>query len=228
MPASKDWLAQDHEGLFNQAGQTRDYLSIPANQKRMGIEGNILAWVNNNFKPRHDSFTSAYNQWRDPEERSPVRTRELFAAEKAFKPCYRKLYSGFLRENPLVTATDLRAMGLPARNTKRVPARVATIAPYLRVNTRVPRNVIIHFSGKEDRSKAKPAGQRGVEIRWAILPAPPATIDELVNTSSSTRSPFTLDFPDDQRGRLLYLATRWVNTRGEKGPWGESTMTIIP
>jgi hypothetical protein len=32
---------------------------------------------------------------------------------------YRKLYNGFLRENPLVSDTDLEGMGLPEQSGKR-------------------------------------------------------------------------------------------------------------
>jgi hypothetical protein len=32
----------------------------------------------------------------------------------------------------------------------------------------------------------------------------------------------------EDRGKKLYFALRWENTRGEKGPWSEIHSTIIP
>jgi hypothetical protein len=31
-----------------------------------------------------------------------------------------------------------------------------------------------------------------------------------------------------QRGKTVYFALRWENTRGEKGPWSEIMSAIIP
>jgi hypothetical protein len=35
-------------------------------------------------------------------------------------------------------------------------------------------------------------------------------------------------FENDQRGKTVYFALRWENTRGEKGPWSAIQIAIIP
>lgn len=38
----------------------------------------------------------------------------------------------------------------------------------------------------------------------------------------------TLTFDENQRGKTVYFALRWENTRGEKGPWSQIVSSIIP
>ncbi|MDR0743629.1 MAG: hypothetical protein LBF05_04640, partial [Tannerella sp.] len=69
---------------------------------------------------------------------------------------------------------------------------------------------------------------RGVEIRWAILSAPPGSIDELIHSSFVIHTPFTLTFDESERGKKVYFILRWENTRGQKGPWSEIVSAVIP
>jgi hypothetical protein len=68
----------------------------------------------------------------------------------------------------------------------------------------------------------------GVEIRWAILDAPPVVIDDLLHSTFSTRSPHMFEFKGNDRGKTVYFCLCWLNTRGQKGPWGEIVSAIIP
>ncbi|MDR1666081.1 MAG: hypothetical protein LBS03_00065, partial [Bacteroidales bacterium] len=150
-------------------------------------------------------------------------------AEAAFKPLYRQLYNGFLRENPLVTDADLIAMGLPARGSGgRTPAPDPTTAPFGEVKTPSPGVVDIHFRDAGSESRKKPAGVHGAEIRWTVSDTPVTDWTQLVNSSFDTNSPLRLSFAGADRGHRLYFALRWENTRGVKGPWSEIQETIIP
>jgi hypothetical protein len=50
----------------------------------------------------------------------------------------------------------------------------------------------------------------------------------LTHSAFDTRSPLKLQFENDLRGKTLYFAMRWENTRGEKGPWSPIMSVIIP
>jgi hypothetical protein len=54
------------------------------------------------------------------------------------------------------------------------------------------------------------------EIAWIISDVPPTKWEELIHSNFDTRSPFILSFENDQRGKTVYFALRWENTRGEK------------
>jgi hypothetical protein len=53
-------------------------------------------------------------------------------------------------------------------------------------------------------------------------------VEDLIHSAFDTRSPFTLSFDENQRGKTVYFCLRWENTRGEKGPWSEIVSGIIP
>ena len=232
MKTTHDWVPQNHEALYDQANQTRNYLLVPVNRERMGFEPTTPQgqWVDTSFEPDFQAFSTAFGNWRDPSQRTPVMTTLLEEAEKPFRVTYRQLYTGFLKSSPLVTDDDLQRMGLPKRHAGgNTPSPVAGKAPDFDVDTSVIGHVGIDFYEKEaGHRKAKPAGQHCVEIAWIVSDTPPTRWDELIHSAVDTRSPYTFQFENDQRGKTLYFALRWENTRGEKGPWSEIQSAIIP
>ena len=42
-----------------------------------------------------------------------------------------------------------------------------------------------------------------------------------------TRSPYTRDYPGSEGGKQAHYMLRWVNTRGETGPWSETATATI-
>jgi hypothetical protein len=102
----------------------------------------------------------------------------------------------------------------------------------------IPRREVVFFdwqgvlmtglASRARRKKGKPAGQHGVEVAWLISSTPPARWDELIHSTVDTRSPFRISFENDQRGKTVYFALRWENTRGERGRWSDIMVAIIP
>jgi hypothetical protein len=78
--------------------------------------------------------------------------------------------------------------------------------------------------------RARPAGVLGAEV-WVKLvdadtPAPsdPAALTFLTMT---TRPSFRAEFKAGEGGKTAVSMARWVNTRGEKGPWSEITTATV-
>jgi hypothetical protein len=133
-----------------------------------------------------------------------------------------------LESNPLVTDDDRRSVGIVIRDTSRTPVKPPKTYPEFIIDTSIIRCLIILFWDLGSKSKAKPRGVHGAEICWVILDRPPLSVDELVHSNFSTRSPFKLTFDETDRGKTVYFCLRWESTRGEKGPWSEIVMAIIP
>ncbi|MDR1053035.1 MAG: hypothetical protein LBL39_02575 [Planctomycetaceae bacterium] len=231
MPTSNDWLKHNHEELFDQATLTVTYLQDYMVRDRIGLGATTVQgqWYDTEFIPSYNGFQLAFSDWKDPSQRSPVKTQTLNDNESIFKPHYRKLYTGLLKESPLVTDEDLISMGLPSRSSGRTPSPVAKNFPGYEIDSSMIRRLGIHFFDLSKKAtRGKPDGQHGAEICWAILDTPPTDVSELTNSSFSTRSPLILDFKESQRGKTIYFCLRWENTRGEKGPWSEIYNTIIP
>jgi hypothetical protein len=185
-------------------------------------------WFHEEIIGRQTIWDASWLAYENPATRTPTITFEKTEARKAFEKPLRKLVGG-LQHNPNVTADDLRSMGIVIPSSARVPAPVADDSPDWDVDTSVIGRVGIGFFEKGSRhKKGKPDGQHGVEIGWMISDTPPARWEDLLHSSIDTNSPFTLSFENDQRGKTVYFALRWENTRGEKGPWSEIQSAIIP
>jgi hypothetical protein len=161
--------------------------------------------------------------------RTSVNIKEKNTAKKVLKTHIRLSTGDYLMRNHLLTDADRDMLGLPIRKTTRTPAPVAETYPDFNIDSSMLRRLSIHFYEKDgDHKKAKPAGQHGAEIAWAISDTLPASLNDLTHSSFDTRTPLTLEFDEPDRGKTVYFALRWENTRGLKGPWSPIQKAIIP
>jgi hypothetical protein len=199
---------------------------------RIGIAGAAQTWYQNMFMAKYTKFKAAFENWMNPAERTQTKTTVLQDAENEFVPVYRQFYNGYMKENPLVTNEDLVDCGFPKRRSGGgTPARKPTTLIEMETDTSNPAEVTIHYHDAESLGIAKPAGVHGGEFVYVVRAAgEPAPKDwkELTNSVFDTRTPLTLTFTGEQRGMILYFASRWENTRGEKGPWNAILWVIIP
>ncbi|MDR0384976.1 MAG: hypothetical protein LBH60_02740 [Prevotellaceae bacterium] len=224
----KDWLPSNHQDLYDQANMTTDYL-IAANLERIGITGNALNWYNTDYIPKHDAFNLAFEDWKDPAERTTTKIAVLGDAEKLFSVSYRALYGGYLSKNPLVTDADLVEMGLPRRASGgKTPPTPPTAVVEAETDTSIPATVIINYRQKGKKGIAKPKGVHGVEILSDVFDAPVTDWALLTTSSFDTRTPAKFTFLSGQRGKTLCFALRYENNVGDKGPLSDIYTVIIP
>jgi hypothetical protein len=69
-------------------------------------------------------------------------------------------------------------------------------------------------------SRRKPDGVHGCELCLKI--GDPAPVDDSTTTHRvvDTATPYVYDFDPADAGKMAYWMLRWVNPRGEAGPWG--------
>jgi hypothetical protein len=228
MASNRDWLARSHEGLAVQAAATTAYLTGET-LTRIGITGTVLNWYMTEFIPKHNAFVAALDNWRNPSERTPAKITTLLSAEIEFRASYRLLYNGYLRKNPLVTDTDLVEMGLPKHPSGgKTPPQPPSTLIEASADTSKLGIIGINYRDMNEKGTAKPKGVHGAEIVYAILDAPPSDWSQLTNSIFDTKTPAQLVFTGEQRGKTVYFALRWENTRGDKGPWSTIYSAIIP
>ncbi len=83
-------------------------------------------------------------------------------------------------------------------------------------------------------SKREAAGTipfKGKVQRWPTTTfhaaTPPVDPSELTFLAVDTRTPYTTDFDGSDGGKQAHYMLRWVNTRGETGPWSETATAMI-
>jgi hypothetical protein len=149
-------------------------------------------------------------------------------ARKAYESAIRKFVREYQTYNKYMTDVDRINIGLPVHKTTRTPVPVPSTTPIAETKVPEPAVVEIHFRDENLSKKAKPFGVHGVEIAWAVLDIATTDWDDLTHSSFDTNSPIRLVFKSPQRGKTLYFALRWQNTRGEKGTWSNIQSVIIP
>ena len=77
-------------------------------------------------------------------------------------------------------------------------------------------------------SRAKPAGVQGCEIREQVGGTAPVDPNAMTFLAIETRMPYRADFDAMDIGKTAYIALRWLNTRGEPGPWSAIFNATIP
>jgi hypothetical protein len=226
-----DWLTQNHDEIYNKSNQTVNYLTDTV-LARIGIAGAALTWYNAELRVKHKDFTTAYDDWLNPAERTPTKTTVMQTAEDAFVEVYRKFYTGYMRENPLVTDEDLQSCGFPKHPSGgRKPPKKPTTLVEVEVDTSKPGEITFHYHDAGSHGTAKPEGVHGAEFVYRVRPVgapPPKDWTELTTSVFDTRTPLTVTFPGEQRSMIVDFASRWENTRGEKGPWNDIQWVIIP
>ena len=76
-------------------------------------------------------------------------------------------------------------------------------------------------------SKAKPAGVQGAEIWYFIGPTPPSDPSQCSFAALDSATPYLLQHDPADAGKSCHYLLRWVNSRGEPGPWSETVTATI-
>lgn len=138
-----------------------------------------------------------------------------------------------LQASTSVTDTQRAAMGITVRDRVATAASAAgmTSRPLGVVDTAQRLRHEIRFTDEATPTrKAKPAGVMGCEI-WVKVAAAgepaPADPSQLQFLGLDTASPYTAEYPGSEAGKTAHYMLRWVNTRGDKGPWSETVSATI-
>jgi hypothetical protein len=184
-------------------------------------------WYDSLVTPAKKDWVAAWAAYQDPMQRTLLITFVKNEKRKTYEKLLRIVVQ-IVKCNQRITDDERRAMGIMMRSATRTLLKSPKSYPQFIVGTSVLRCLIIAFWDVGSKSKAKPHGVHGAEIRWAILDRPPVSVEELRFSDFDTHSPFKLSFDESDRGKTVYLCLRWESTRGEKGPWSEIVMAVIP
>jgi hypothetical protein len=184
------------------------------------------AW--NPLPPLQATWRTAWAKAEQADTRTHVAIVAKDDARHAYQNAIRQFLKAWITYNPAVTDTDRAAMELPIHDLTPTPTPVPTTYPDLTVEPDGVRSIRVIIRDHDSPSPARPHGATGAVIRWAILPMPPAVVEELTSSVLASRSPHVFTFQENQRGQTLYLAASWQNAKGEKGPWSVIANTIIP
>jgi hypothetical protein len=158
---------------------------------------------------------------------SVVETRERDRVRRESERALRAFVNRFLRYPP-VTDEDRDEMRVPNRDLTRTPHVHVEETVELEIRLRNIREVLIYFRIKGSARRARPDGYDGAVLVWDVLDAPPERVSDLTRHVLAGKTPHTLTFREEDRGKTVYIAAAWQNARGSIGPWSDILSAVIP
>ncbi|MCG3138198.1 MAG: hypothetical protein HJJLKODD_02059 [Phycisphaerae bacterium] len=133
-----------------------------------------------------------------------------------------------LQASPQVSDGERAALGITVPDREPTPVGAPTTRPLASVDAAQRLRHVIDFSDEASpTSKAKPAGVIGAEIWVKVGGTPPVDPGELTFLAVDTRTPYTANYSGSDGGQPAHYMLRWVNSRGETGPWSETITATI-
>lgn len=194
---------------------------------------NLITWgISANKQEVLESMQSSWTSAFPKASNKQNRTSADVQAKNDARFDYEKVIRGFVTENlannSKVTDSDRTRMGLTVKSGTRTAAPVPTTNPLGTVDFSVRLQHTLHLSDQATpQSKAKPAGVHGCEIWAKVGGEAPKDASELGYLGVSTTNSHTTTYEGKQAGTLVYYWLRWVNTRGEHGPWSTTISAMI-
>jgi hypothetical protein len=155
------------------------------------------------------------------------------ALEKEVRPV-----TNFVQGYPKTTNADRATIGITVRDTSKTPAPTPATRPLVSVDpaARLTHELRLVDEGSPTR-RGKPPGVSGAEVWVKLVDRPaagqPAPTDPIGDPKTfsfltmTTRPTLRTDFRAAVGGKAAVNMLRWVNTRGEKGPWSDiATATV--
>ncbi|MDR2926740.1 MAG: hypothetical protein LBV41_00830 [Cytophagaceae bacterium] len=151
---------------------------------------------------------------------SSINRKAKQAAQKEAASAMRVFANTSVRYNPLMDEIARSEMGIRTKDSTLTSAPRPTIRPETVVENTTNRleHKIKAISG-DTRSTSKPAEAYGVRFAWQVGGTKPASGEDLPKNKFSRRAYLIATYSETDKGKTVYYATCYENTKGEAGPW---------
>jgi hypothetical protein len=149
-------------------------------------------------------------------------------AKAAGTKIIRAFTNEFIRYSTAVSVEDKRSLGVHIPDPTPTPIPDPKTRPEFGLRVADIRKIRGDFRDQGSESKARPYGMDGAVVSFAVADAAVTSTGGLTRSFLATRTPFTLEFTDEERGKIVSVALQWQNEKGRKGGFSEIQSTIIP
>jgi hypothetical protein len=136
------------------------------------------------------------------------------------------------RSSPLADANERKSLRINVADTIPTAPGIPDSPPTCMINAGQRLRPTIDFrNATTPTRRRKPPGVLGVEIHIKITsPGEPAPLDpaKFAYHGMATASPYRIDVAGTDGNRIVHYILRWLNTRGQKGPWSGSRRNLGP
>jgi len=179
-------------------------------------------------KSKQTAWVAAYAKASNKQNRTSADVTEKDEAHVEYEAVIRPFVAQWLANNSKVSDSDRTRMGLTVKSGTRTPVAKPSTCPVATVDFSVRKQHTINYSDEASpRSKAKPDGVHGCEIYLKVDGDAPKDVSEMTYAGTCTATPYVQTFDGTKAGKTVYYWLRWVNTRGEAGPWSTTVSAMV-
>ncbi len=197
---------------------------VETNAKKWGIPDAEIT----KLKERQSNWEPAFEKADNIENRTRANVLAKNEIREDYEKNWRYFINTFIRVNPKITDDERLIMGIHPKKHSRTPIPVPETAPEGRIDfsVRLQHKIFFHDSSTPN-SKAKPKGVHGCQIWMKLGEEAPVKENDLTFVAMDTSSPYTVKFDGDDSGKKAYYWLRWVNSKGEPGPWSAEIHAVV-
>ena len=138
---------------------------------------------------------------------------------KSFEETLRNI-SRQIQADPNVSNEMKADAGLPIHSTSRTPVTAPDSAPTAEIDAcNIQEHQLKFFDTNNTFRRSRPRGVFGVEIFRFVGNEAPLSDEQYQMVGTVTRMNATVTFGSQQAGQTAWYRFRYINTRGEVGPW---------
>lgn len=173
-------------------------------------------------------WTAAFGKASNKQNRTAADVQAKDDARAAYEAALRKFIAQWLTNNPRVPNSERQRMGLNVKEGTRTAVAVPETSPVATIDFSTRQQHTINFSDEATpRSKAKPAGVHGCEVWAKVGGEAPKDATEFDYLATDTATPYVATFESADAGKTVWYMLRWVNSRGERGPWSSTISALV-
>ena len=173
------------------------------------------------------SFAAALREQLEAINLAQAATRTQKAAQADLKRRVRRL-ARRISSTPAISDGDRLGMGLRLRDRNPTKSPVPASHPVVTIDTRLRlRHILRIVDANATDSRGRPAKTMGCEIWIAIGPEAPSDPKGFQYQGMATKSKHEVELLGENAGKTAHYLARWLNTRGEPGPFSETASATI-
>ncbi len=213
---SKDYIPRP-DAKFN-AWQANFVTYANANLAALGLVAADMTPVTAAQTPRGTGFAANVAAQAAAQAARQTKDGARAALEAAIRPLVRRMQA-----SAAVSDAEKAALGITIPDTTSTPVTPPTTHPTCNIGFEERLQHVIDFrDANAPNKRAKPEGVIGCEI-WvkvdAVGAVPPTDPSQLDFLALDTASPYVAEYAGTDGGKNAHYMLRWVNSRGQKGPW---------
>ena len=197
---------------------------ILENATAWGIPEEVVALL----QAAQANWNAAYDKASNKQNRTLADVVTKNEAGDDFTKAIRDVAQQWLVRNPKVTDGDRVRMGITIRSNSRTPVPAPESFPVGSVDFSVRlQHTISFYDQASAHSNAKPEGVTGCEIYLKADGEAPKSVEEMNFQGTCSASPFVVKFDAAKIGKIAWYWLRWVNRKGEAGPWSPVVSAMV-